>query len=378
MKNTLKTVVLGSAISSALVLGNAFAGPIVDVNPGTTQFGDVLVGTTAGPETIIITNTGDADLVISSITLRGRDFDNYAVAAGTTCPMGGGTLSVGQSCEIKVTFTPNSIGYKKALFKIVSNGDPSPAYAYLRGTGVDPSAELTPSFYDYGHVWIEGPTFPVQQFTLQNTGNTDLIVQGIHLRGQYAPNWQFVSGTDACPYGTTFTLPEGQDCQIYVEFHPIEVGEMKAAIKVYTNDTDEPKLYSKLVGVGRSAYEPDIDLCEFSDPADFGEVPICTGTITHRIELQNEGQMDLNIDQVLLRGRDAANFSIVTDNCSGTTLTAGQICDVYVQLDPAVTGTGYKKAVLKVRSNDPDENPYIIYLRATVTDCSTLNDIIPQ
>ncbi len=367
-KNFVKSSVIGGLVATTALTGYAMAGAIVSVDPGTTQFGDVLVGQTAGPETITITNTGDADLNISGIYLRGRDVDDYSVAAGTTCPMSGGVLAVGNSCEIKVTFTPSSIGLKKALFKIISDGDPSPAYAYLRGTGTSPDAELTPPSHDFGHVWMEGP-YSTETFTLQNTGNAELTVNGIHLRGADAPNFQFKSGSDVCPYGTKFTLAAGDECKIYVEYHPIAVGEQKAVIKVYTDDTDSPKLYSKLTGVGRSVNEPDIDICEFSEEADFGEVPVCDEPIVHKIEYKNNGNMDLQIESVYLRGRDKVNFSIVNDQCSGQTLSASGICDVYVQFDPSVNGTGFKKAALKVYSNDPDENPYIIHLRATVIDC---------
>jgi len=346
---------------------NAFAGAEVQVNPGTTQFGDVLVGQTAGPETIIITNTGDAPLNISHILLRGRDSEEYSVASGTTCPMSGGTLGIGASCEIKVTFSPTSIGLKKALFKIISDGDPSPSYAYLRGTGTSPDAELTPTSYDFGNVWMEGP-YQVATFTLQNTGNAELTVNGIHLRGADASNFRFINGTDVCPYGSAFSLAAGDECKIYVEYHPVAVGRQKAVIKVYTNDTDSPKLYSKLKGVGRSINEPDIDICEFSEPADFGEVSECEEyPITHMIEFKNNGVMDLHIKKVVLRGRDEGNFSIVNDMCTGQTLASGEVCDVYVELNPL--STGFKKAVLKVISNDPDENPYIVHLRAKITEC---------
>ncbi len=352
-----------SLICSTFIGSFAYGGPNINVNPGTTHFGDVQVGATSDEEIITISNIGDSDLHISRIVKRGADADDYNVTS-TTCSFSGMTLSPGNSCEIHVTFSPGSTGYKKALFKIISDAENEPkAYAYLRGTGVNPEAEINPTDIDFGEVWMPGDSSD-QNVTVTNTGDAPLTINNVVLRGVEANNFRILS--DSC---SSSVLDPGSSCSITVDFKPQTIGRLKAALKVYTEDVDNTKIYTHLQGIGRNTNEPDIssdkNLIDFGDTP-FGDGCGCPFEI---LTVQNAGgnvPTGLKIDKVVLRGRDSADYNIVVDNCTGSILNSGDSCTIEVEFCPS--STGFKKAVIKIRSNDPDETPYYVKLRGTGVD----------
>jgi hypothetical protein len=73
--------------------------PVAVVSPSSLTFGTQLPGTTSAPQPVTLSNTGTAALAITSISALG-DFSQT-----NTC---GGSLAVGGSCTIDVTFTPPS------------------------------------------------------------------------------------------------------------------------------------------------------------------------------------------------------------------------------------------------------------------------------
>jgi len=74
--------------------------PVAVVSPSSLTFGSQLLGTASAPQPVTLSNTGTAALAIASISILG-DFSQT-----TTC---GGSLAVGGSCTINVSFTPPSI-----------------------------------------------------------------------------------------------------------------------------------------------------------------------------------------------------------------------------------------------------------------------------
>ncbi len=360
MKKVRSFVLPGIVALSLASMGGTYAltsGPEIQVNPGTIQFGDVKVGSVSPAETIVISNVGGSPLVISKILKRGRDILDFHVVS-TTCNFSGTTLNPGDSCEINVSFQPTSVGKKKGLFKILSNADnETTSYAYLRGNGVAPQAEINPTSIDFGAVYMPGDSAN-QTVTVSNTGLTPLEISNVVLRGVDSANFRILS--ENC---SNSSVNPGDSCTIELDFKPVTIGKVKAALKIITNDTDNPKLYTHITGIGRNADEPDISSNVTTQDYGTIETGMCyPATIT----ITNAGgttPVGLTIDKVLLRGRDASEFTM-TDNCTGVTLGSGDTCTVDVEACP--TGEGFKKAVVKIRSNDPDENPYIIKLKAEV------------
>ncbi|PYV32981.1 MAG: hypothetical protein DMG22_11565, partial [Acidobacteria bacterium] len=117
--------------------------PIVNLSAATLAFGNQDLGTKSSAQTVTVNNTGSAALTITGVTTSG-DF-----AETNTC---GGSVAVGASCSVSVTFTPTAIGVRSGTLTITDNniavavGTETVA---LTGTGVAPVASLAPSIVPF-------------------------------------------------------------------------------------------------------------------------------------------------------------------------------------------------------------------------------------
>jgi len=88
------------------------------------------VGTSSPPEKQIVTNTGTSPLTISNITVVGLNASDFTQTNNCTAPLG-----QGQTCTIKITFTPSAIGPRVAQLLIEDNAGNSPQNSQLMGKG---------------------------------------------------------------------------------------------------------------------------------------------------------------------------------------------------------------------------------------------------
>jgi hypothetical protein len=70
------------------------------------------------------------------------------------------------------------------------------------------------------------------------------------------------------------------------------------------------------------------------------------------ISVENIGSNEITISNVSLSDGDVMAYSVVQNNCTGTTLAAGEACDIEVSYQP--DSRGYKQAILNVHSDAPD------------------------
>ncbi len=75
--------------------------------------------------------------------------------------------------------------------------------------------------------------------------------------------------------------------------------------------------------------------------------------------IKNEGNGNLNIKKILLRGINSSEY-VMNNNCSSV-IYPNQSCNINISFKPS--SPGYKKAIIKIYSNDPDESKTIIKLR---------------
>jgi alpha-1,3-glucanase-like protein/F5/8 type C domain-containing protein/HYDIN/CFA65/VesB family protein/centrosomal CEP192-like protein len=107
-------------------------GPVLNASPGSLSFGSLTVGTTSGAQTVTVLNSGTASATVSAVTTSG-DF-----AQTNTC----GTVAVGASCTVSVTFKPTTGGARSGTLTITSNANNSPTTVSLGGTGIDSNTDL--------------------------------------------------------------------------------------------------------------------------------------------------------------------------------------------------------------------------------------------
>jgi hypothetical protein len=105
-------------------------GTVVKLSATGLNFGDEKVGTTSAAVPISVTNTSRRALSLSSITITGSNAGDFAQT--NNC---GTNLGAGQSCTVKVTFTPTALGSRSAILDINDDGGGSPQTASLLGNG---------------------------------------------------------------------------------------------------------------------------------------------------------------------------------------------------------------------------------------------------
>jgi hypothetical protein len=176
-------------------------------------FGVELVGTTSAAQAVTLTNTGPIPLTISSITASG-DF-----LQRNNC---GSSLPAGESCTIRVAFSPSDKGVRSGAVTITDDAANSPQTIALTGTGT--VVELSPTSLDFGDQRV-GTFSPPQRVTLTNTGTTALSIRGIGIVGN---NFGDFVETTTC--GSS--VPANSSCAINVRFRPTATGLRTASVKV--------------------------------------------------------------------------------------------------------------------------------------------------
>jgi len=112
--------------SSTITLSNGN----VELVPDSLLFRGVLVNSHSKPLSVILTNTGSSALAITSMTISGTDPNDFSQT--NTCST---SVPAGNSCTITVTFTPKTMGTRKATLSITDSSTDSPQQVSLSGNG---------------------------------------------------------------------------------------------------------------------------------------------------------------------------------------------------------------------------------------------------
>lgn len=89
-----------------------------------------------------IGDTGTSSLSVVGFSLSGTAASDFAIASGTTCPMAGGSVAIGVSCTLNVSFTPTAVGMRAATLTIRDNAPGSPHIVNLVGTSTPGTPSL--------------------------------------------------------------------------------------------------------------------------------------------------------------------------------------------------------------------------------------------
>jgi hypothetical protein len=305
--------------------------PMVTLNPTSLSFGNQNVGTTSGAKGIQLKNTGNAVLTISGIAITGTNATDFTQT--NNCPS---SLAAGAQCNINVTFTPTAFGTRAASLSVSDDASNSPQTASLTGSGTSPSTTnvtLSPNKLSFGNQQI-GSTSATQTTTLQNTGQSTLVITNIAIAG---PNPGDFAQTNNC--GTS--VPAGASCTFSITFTPTASGNRSATLNITDNAGGSPQHVS-LTGTGIG---PMVTLNPTS--LSFGNQNVGTTSGAKGIQLKNTGNAVLTISGIAITGTNATDF-IQTNNCPSS-LAAGAQCNINVKFSPTATGT--RTASLNVSDN---------------------------
>ena len=327
------------------------------------------LGTTSPSQTISVQNTGTAPLTIAGpgngVKINGTNQSNFAVT-GDGCTSQ--TLQVGDSCDVSISFTTTLMAQRTANLQIKDDGAGGTQLAPLSGTGIQSGpVTVTPTSNNFGSV-AEGSSSSAQTFTFTNTGGDSVTFPD-------APGTFSLTGTNPGDFSTANdgcsgqTIGAGDTCSVDVKFSPpvgAGVRGARGATLSVTGGFVNSPLTVKLTG---TAAAPAISV---PSTVNFGNVPVGGQPGQQTVTVENNGAGTLTIGQI--GAPSGAGFSIVTDGCSNTGLTAGQTCSVVLQFQPSSTGAA--TGTLQIPHNDPDTtNPVSISLTATGTQVGTGDDL---
>jgi hypothetical protein len=296
--------------------------------PGSLTFADQTVGTASPVSVVTLSNTGTAALTINNLTITGANRGDFAQS--NNC---GGSVAIGASCSISVTFTPVATGIRTASISVGDSAAGSPQTVPLTGTGIAPTVAFSPSSITFANQTV-GTTSSASVVTLSNPGNSTLTITSIGITG--------TNSGDFAQSGTCGTsLAAGTSCTINVTFTPSVPGTRQASISVVDNAAGSPQTVA-LTGLGTA---PSVTFS--SSSLVFTSTAVGTTSPANGVTLFNMGNAALSISAITITGTNAGDFS-QTNTC-GLSVAAGANCTISVSFSPSASGT--RTGMLKVGDN---------------------------
>jgi hypothetical protein len=177
---------------SVYIISSAASGQVIrKVGPGGyLNFGNQSKGTTGGSLQLVITNTGNSTMVLGGNYFMGgtNPSDFKLLSFLTTCPLTtGGTLAAGQTCYVGFQFAPTGVGFRSAVFRLLSNTVSGTNDTTLVGNGTLPIPTFTITSPTSGASFHSGTavTFSVSVTATgtQPTGTVQFKVDGANFGG---------------------------------------------------------------------------------------------------------------------------------------------------------------------------------------------------
>jgi Abnormal spindle-like microcephaly-assoc'd, ASPM-SPD-2-Hydin len=138
-------------------------------------FPSQFVGTMSATQKVVLTNSGTAELSISSMTASGP------FQANSDC---GGTVAPGTSCDIGVTFKPETTGRAAGLVTIIDSASSKPQVIEVFGVGTE--LEMSPQSLTFPAQKV-GTTSPPMALKMTNHGSAAFPLTTFALRAITQP-----------------------------------------------------------------------------------------------------------------------------------------------------------------------------------------------
>jgi hypothetical protein len=206
------------------------AAPTLTPASPAVDFGAVLVGTTR-TLTLSIGNTGRAPLRLASATS-----DDAAFALSHDCTP---DVPIDGRCTLTIQFTPALQGAAQAQAQLASNDPDSPARLTLSASGTNSAVAVlqwagNPAALTLPTTALGQVSTPVS-LTLRNVGTVAATLDELAVIGGNAAAFPLLA---ACGAGDS--LDPGSNCEVSVQFAPIEVGAPAAQLRVQAQGAGLP------------------------------------------------------------------------------------------------------------------------------------------
>lgn len=297
----------------------------------TIAYGNVTVNTTSSATITLENHTGvnSSNIVVSGLT--GSDPTQFAFGSDT-CQ--GTSLAAGESCSIVVSFVPTQASERTAGFTIVSGSDFART-VNLDGVGAPPAyLSITPTTATAARTYVGDSTpvdFEIQNVTLGTSGplslalgdSTDFAIDTTPFAGAGGSD---VGNCD--PNGTPVALAGSASCTLRVKFAPqAPTTGLSTTISVTASPGATTPITATLTGDGLSALSVDDTTPALSADQNTASTPV-TLTFT------NHASVATGILDTVLGGTNPDQFTIVSDECVGTTLAPAGSCQISAEFIP--------------------------------------------
>jgi trimeric autotransporter adhesin len=310
-------------------------------SPSSLSFGSKDVDDGATPQqSATITNVGSEDVTLGSVGIIGTDGGEFVRQTGNTddCAVGT-TLHATDTCKVRVTFDPSTVGSKSATARVSANGVDQDVS--LSGTGIQTELSRSPSTLSFGSKDIDDGATAAQTSTVTNSGTEDVTISALAVPEHFT---QLTGQPSDC---TAELLHATQTCELRIAFDPTSVGAKSGSVTVHSNAAD--------VSVAVDGTGTQTQLTPDSTSLSFGSKDIEDGaTAAQTTTVTNTGTEPVTLSGVNQAGSTDFTRSTGAGHCSSsTTLTAGQSCTVSATFDPSSVG-GKTGSITLTSSQVPD------------------------
>jgi len=327
---------------TASLTGNGVAAvPRLQFGPASLEFAPEIVSNTSTEAYIAVKNIGNATVHFSTIAapsagfILGPDQDGCFARSLNNLP-------VGATCYIYVSFAPTTTGNITGTLTVNDNATGGPHKIPLSGLGIPATQQIAISQTALTFAnQPQGSTSSPQLIYVTNQSDSTVTSLSAVLGGTNAADFQLAN---AC----STSLGARAVCTLTVKFAPASTatGTRTASIVLTDSDTGSPRTIT-LTGTA-TVPGPAASLAPPS-PLTFPIQNVGTTSNLEAFSVTNTGTGNLVISGVALSGTNVTEFSIVSDGCSGATLTANQQCIVGIRFLPKLGGT--RTAIATVTDN---------------------------
>lgn len=310
----------------------------LEFTPSSYDFGLARANRETLFENFEVTNSGEGAVGFNYVDFEGPGENSFWTDnGGSTC--WGTNLAPGQSCSLRVAFSPQQRAAFTAEMNVFVNGVGEVAgSATVSGEGGGATVAAAENPVGFGTA-SAGTFGTVRTITLENTGNmSEGFFIGV-IAGGDAGSFELIG--EHC---TLNELQPGQSCTAQVRFHPTAPGSFAAHLAFFGDGEGGVLIQLEGEGVfGVGGITP--------GSFDFGPQATRTRSASHAFALSNAGSVPLDFDHVSIGGADVDQFVVAGDGCSGETLAPGGECQVRVRFAP--DSAGVKHALLRVYGSAP-------------------------
>ena len=297
----------------------------LSASPGSLSFPAQQQGTTSAAQSVTITNSSGSTAQLGTATLSTQD---YAIASNA-CQ---GTLAVGSSCTIGVTFTPTAPGARSAILNLPHDG--ANLSISLSGTGTEPGRLTFSPNPATLPTTAENTTSAPQPISVTNSGGSPAQITSI------VPSGPFGVASSDCPVAPQ-TLAAGASCTVQVAFSPPGTAAYSGSLQFSGSFGNAPASVS-LSGQGAAPAAVTLS----PGALNFPDTPEGSVSSRQSVTVTSSGGVAVTFSGLSV----SADYQIASNNCP-TSLAPNATCTVAILFHPG--GVGSRSGSFSVAGSMP-------------------------